>query len=777
MIHVGNDDYANLSREQLIARLSLLEEQQSQTHSTPNRSDPEQEYRTIIQASMDSFWKIDPEGRIQDCNEAACSILGYSRSEMLALSLRDIDALEDEAKTKEHVRQIIEQGHDRFETRHRRKDGTIIDVEVSAYSIPGPGGSLLFAFSRDVTANKAALKALRHSEERYRAVVEDQTDLICRFRPDGTFSFVNEAGSRHFNKISSELIGTRWQALPHPDDVPVLEATLQELTPDNPLQVLETRLITADGDVRCIQFANRAFFDEHGNLAEIQAVGRDITERKQAEIALRDAESFSQAILHAMSAQVAVLDKEGDIIVVNDAWCRFAAENAPETGGLPRNTGIGTNYLDICLTATGFSADGAREAAAGIQAVLDGQREVYEQEYPCHTSNVQRWFLMTVTPLKRGVGGVVVSHHDISAPRLLADKLLQSEARSRSIFRSAPLGIGMLVNRVFVEVNEAFTAMTGYGTEELLGNSARMLYPTDADFNYVGTEKYRQISETGIGKVETRFLTKDGRVIDVALSSTPIIQENLSLGVIFCAQDITATKQVEQQRRLREATQKAALVREVHHRIKNHLQGVLGLLNNTVSSHPELAGFLESVIAHIRSISHVYGLLGRHPDTRVRVCDLILSALEANAPAAEVFYSGPNKDMEAILSPDEAVPMALIINELITNATKHVNALKTKVAIEVTSEVSPDGARIAVRNKPARLPHAFHFTHDIGTGTGLQLLKALMPTSGATLSYHQADDIVTAELLLKSPVITCQPIAASTLAAQAPAASFSLFPR
>ena len=122
----------------------------------------------------------------------------------------------------------------------------------------------------------------------------------------------------------------------------------------------------------------------------------------------------------------------------------------------------------------------------------------------------------------------------------LSDQLLAT------ILQTAPTGIGMVEARVISSVNDYVLELTGYSREELIGQSARMLYPTQEDFDYVGREKYRQISEKGTGSVETRWLHKDGAILDVILSSTPLDPEDLSAGVTFTVLDITQRKQSEE---------------------------------------------------------------------------------------------------------------------------------------------------------------------------------------------------------------------------------------
>lgn len=119
-----------------------------------------------------------------------------------------------------------------------------------------------------------------------------------------------------------------------------------------------------------------------------------------------------------------------------------------------------------------------------------------------------------------------------------------------SIFRASPTGIGVVSNRVILTVNDRLCAMTGYSREELIGRSTRIFYPSDAEYQAVGSEKYEQISQTGIGTLETRWRRKNGTLLDILLSSSPILADRLAEGVTFTALDITALKQTE--RSLRE---------------------------------------------------------------------------------------------------------------------------------------------------------------------------------------------------------------------------------
>ena len=122
-----------------------------------------------------------------------------------------------------------------------------------------------------------------------------------------------------------------------------------------------------------------------------------------------------------------------------------------------------------------------------------------------------------------------------------------TEARLNSIFRAAPIGIGLVVDRRIVEMNEQFCDMVGYSQDELAGQSVRLLYFNDEEYDYIGTEKYRQIREHGTGTIETCWRHKNGAAVNVLLTSTPLNPDDLSEGVTFTALDITARKRVEEE--------------------------------------------------------------------------------------------------------------------------------------------------------------------------------------------------------------------------------------
>ncbi|HLB47925.1 MAG TPA: PAS domain S-box protein [Anaerolineales bacterium] len=185
-----------------------------------------------------------------------------------------------------------------LEYRALARDGRVVWLRNQYAFVEGAPGkpAYIHGVMLDITERMQAEEALRQSEARYRAVVEDQTELICRFLPDGTHTFVNNAYCRYFGEEREEILHRSFLTWALPDERARLEKYLSSFTPENPVGTFEQYDVTPDGQVRWRMWTDRAIFDSQGRLVEFQATGRDITDRKQRERELEAIATVSAAL-------------------------------------------------------------------------------------------------------------------------------------------------------------------------------------------------------------------------------------------------------------------------------------------------------------------------------------------------------------------------------------------------------------------------------------------------------------------------------------------------
>lgn len=177
----------------------------------------------------------------------------------------------------------------------------LIPLLPQALALPSPTQLALINqnLEKQILERQKSEEALRQSEARYRAIVEDQTELICRFLPEGTLTFVNQAYCRYFGGTQEDLIGSSFCPMILEEDLEKVKAQLNALSKEKPIVTITHRILNSHGELRTQQWSNRAIFDDQDSCVEIQAVGRDITKLKQAE-----------EVLKAYSAQLEVRNRE-----------------------------------------------------------------------------------------------------------------------------------------------------------------------------------------------------------------------------------------------------------------------------------------------------------------------------------------------------------------------------------------------------------------------------------------------------------------------------------
>jgi PAS domain S-box-containing protein len=249
--------------------------------------------------SLIAYWDRDLKNRF--ANDAYQAWLGVDPKQMPGKHLRQVIGEALYSLNLPYIEGVLRGEKQTFERAVPSPDGSHVRHSLAEYIPDIVDGEVLgfHVVVTDITPSKTAEQALQASEERYRKVVEDQTELIGRYRPDGTMIFVNEVYCRFFGKTEEELIGRTWHPVAHPDDIAMIEDKLSSLSPTHPVAIIENRVYAADGSEHWMQFVNRAFYDKSGKLEVIQSVGRDISARKLAEQELAASRIQLQALLAA----------------------------------------------------------------------------------------------------------------------------------------------------------------------------------------------------------------------------------------------------------------------------------------------------------------------------------------------------------------------------------------------------------------------------------------------------------------------------------------------
>lgn len=261
----------------------------------------------------------------------------------------------------------------------------------------------------------------------------------------------------------------------------------------------------------------------------------DISDLKRNEEMLRENLAFIANVFNSVNQQIAVLDNQGNILAVNNAWIDFGEKN-----GLPVRTQnwLGANYLDACRDDTGhFLCEDANTAYLGIQAVLWDEQQQFILEYPCHSDDQQRWFQMTVSPLKGPRCGAVVCH-EIITQRKQAERLPNLVKAMVDVSMDGFWEVDLMGN--LLNINEKYAQMSGYSLDELATMQIGQLEVIE-NSEQIKTH-IAKVIEQGYDRFETCHRHKDGHIIDVEIAAAYLPE--FKQFCVFC-RDISQRKQVE----------------------------------------------------------------------------------------------------------------------------------------------------------------------------------------------------------------------------------------
>ena len=297
-------------------------------------------HQSILQTAMDGFWLTDIKGQLLEVNNSYCSMSGYSEDELLAMRISDFEAIENPETVNTHMQKIIAKGSDRFESKHRRKDGTVFDVEVSV-QFRNEGGGQCVAFLRDITERKQAEKALRDSEAFLKTLINAIPTPVFYKGRDGKYLGFNKAFEEFFGEPKERLIGKSVFDANPPELAEIYYSRDDELFHNGGVQRYESQWKDAHGKLRDFIFNKALFTDGKGNIGGLIGVLLDITDRKQAEKALIESEKKWRNILVNTPQMGIALDPTARIVFANEQFLKLTGWKEQEV--------IGQDWFDMFI--------------------------------------------------------------------------------------------------------------------------------------------------------------------------------------------------------------------------------------------------------------------------------------------------------------------------------------------------------------------------------------------------------------------------------------------
>jgi len=405
-------------------------------------------HAALVEAADTAVVGVDPHGVVVSWNAAARQMFGLDARDAIGSPWSEClgtPCAGDLAALVEAAMEGRKQGP--LDIVHDARGRLSVTVAPLADAQGGTFGVVLFA--RDVSRQRSAETALRDSEARYRAVVEDQTELICRFLPDGTLTFVNEAYCRYFGRAREWLVGRSFLELVPEADWQEIHKYLLTFGRDSSVRTYEHRVIRPDGTWAWQQWTDRALFDDKWHIREYQSVGRDITERKEAEEAVRRSEAQLRVITDAVPVLIARLDTRASFTFANRA--------CEDWFGWPRSALRG-QHLKHVIGERAYSS-----MRPYLERTIAGEAATFEATVARRDGSLREVSVSLVPEGgdRNASGGLFVVINDIN------ERKRQEFLERRQLFDVAHVArlstIGELTTEIAHELNQPLTAITTYG--------------------------------------------------------------------------------------------------------------------------------------------------------------------------------------------------------------------------------------------------------------------------------------------------------------------------
>jgi len=504
------------------------------------RKEAQEEKSALLEEAPVSIIHADLDGRITYVNKRFESESGYSREEIigklgLELGWFSPDTIEYFAE-----RMAARLGGDparQWETQFIRKDGRSIWVELEGKILKKLGGPIGFQIiASNITERKQAEEALKQSEERYRTILEEMEDAYFEVDLGGHFTFVNDSVCRSLGYSKEELIGMSYKRFSAEEDVESVFRVFNEVYQTGiPNKGFLWKVIHKDGSHGFAETSVSVLRNDKGEVMGFRGVGRDVTERRQAEEALRRSEERYRTMLEEMEEGYYEVDAAGNFTFVNDAMTRIL--------GYSRDELIGMNYRTFT----------PKEA---VKPIFQAYNRVYR------TGELLKWFPMpeirkdgrrilaedSVFPLRNEKGEVIGFRgisRDITERKRMEEALRQSEENYRTLFDNSVIGTIVLDAETMkvVMANQAAAKIFRFDSvEEGIGRNPVDLIVAEDREKAIDVITKELLEQDLRMTHEFRATTKDGKEIWISATGARIMHEGRLAGLI-CFTDITEQKQ------------------------------------------------------------------------------------------------------------------------------------------------------------------------------------------------------------------------------------------
>lgn len=414
----------------------------------------EERHRTILQTAMDGFWMVDLHGRILEVNEAYCRMSGYSARELLAMNISDLESVESAMDTAAHINKVMTQGEDRFESRHRCKDGRIIDVEINCQYREEEGGQLV-VFLQDITERKQNEEELRQSEITFRKLFEDSSDAILLIDGKGVFVECNQAAldllkmtREQFILLSPARISPEFQ----PDGRRSAEAAPEmiALAYNKGVHRFDWTCVNSEGGEFIVEVSFMPITIK-GQIM-LHTSWRDITDRKRAEASIIKEREKIQLYMDTAGVMMVALDTRGLIAMINMKGCAILGYEEQEL--------LGRNWFEVCLPTTRLD-----EFMGVFQALMRGEHAPAEYyENPVLTKNGDERQIAFHSALLYdqcgSISGILFSGEDVTERKQAEKEREQLLVRLNQAQKME--SIGVLAGGIAHDFNNILSAILGY---------------------------------------------------------------------------------------------------------------------------------------------------------------------------------------------------------------------------------------------------------------------------------------------------------------------------